>query len=179
MGRMAKEQAAISATRGDNPSSVPSNAPQAQPLAQSPLVVDATTVDEPPNPTKVEEPATPEKSAKKVVDWKSLMAKPVDSLRRHELSAVLALGCGEERLAVLNANSTKAIILAIISHKLREGVFLFLPGIRPQDLVPARVSRITGEGVLLWHLRLARCERPPSSKGNTADGLEGLDAYEV
>ena len=107
------------------------------------------------------------------------MTKLVGSLKRHELSAVLALGCGEERLAVSNANSAKAITLAIISHSLPEGVFLFLPGKNPRDLVPARVSRITGEGGRLWHPRLARCDRPPSSKGDTADGAEGLDGFEV
>ena len=35
------------------------------------------------------------------------------------------------------------------------------------------------EGGLLWHPRFARCERPPLSKGDTTDGAEGLDAYEV
>ena len=130
------------------------------------------------NPTKIEEPPTPEKGKKKA-DFKAFMTRPVGTLKHHELSAVLALGLGEERMAVANANSTKTIVLSIIPHRLPDGVYLFLPGETPQDLVPARVSRITGEGGLLWHPSLARCDRPPTSKGDTADGAEGLDGFEV
>ena len=130
--------------------------------------------------TKAEEPATPGKTGKpKPMDVVALMAKSVDKLRRHEFSAILGLECKQPRLVALHQNSTKVAILALISHFLREGVFLFLPGEAPRDLVPARVSRITGEGGLLWHPRLAAAERPPSGKGDTADGAEGLDGYEV
>ena len=59
-------------------------------------MVDATKVDGTlaPANAKVEEPLTPEKTAKKVVDVVPLMAKPVDTLRRHELTAILAVSCG-------------------------------------------------------------------------------------
>ena len=158
---------------------------QAQPQAQPPnaMSVDDVVVEGNPAPenvdTKFEEPATPEKTGKKVVDVVPLMAKSVDNLRRHDFSAILAVGCNQPRLATHHQNSTKAAILALISHFLGEGVFLFLPGSAPRDLVPARVSRITGDGGLLWHPRLAAAERPPSGKGDTADGAEGLDGYEV
>ena len=148
--RIAAEQAAQGCTQGDNPSLLPPSIPPA-PLTTND--VDAICIDgvsqqqqqQPPNPTKTEEPASRAKGAQKVADWKAYMAKPVSSLKRQQLSAVLALGCGEERLAVVNANSAKAITLAITSHRLPEGVFIFLPGGHPRDLVPPRVSRITGE----------------------------------
>ena len=36
------------------------------------------------------------------------LAKPLGTLRRHELTAILASGCGEEKLATANQNITKA-----------------------------------------------------------------------
>ena len=188
--RMARERASQCAARGGIPLPVSASASapasscaplhaQSQGMAVDDIVMQGTPAPESVS-TKAEEPATPGKTGKsKPVDVGALMAKSADKLRRQEFSAILGMECKQPKLVTLHQNSTKVAILALISHFLRDGVWLFLPGEAPRDLVPARVSRITGEGGLLWHPRLIAAADPPSGKGDVADGAEGLDGYEV